>query len=152
MVLRFEPGLVQKGAAVAFQVPGIEDPVDSLSLSLDYVALPLVAQVFTPGGRGFATAGVTLGVLTSASLETTGGLEQDVADVIDETEVSLMFGAGGLVLRGQPRLSLELRYEQSLTKALPGSSDGTTASLPDGFRSSGLRLLAALAWTVGGAQ
>jgi len=148
--LRFEPGLVQKGSAVAFDVDGVEDPVDSLSLSLDYVALPLVAQVFTPGGRGFATAGVTVSVLTSAALETAGGVEQDVEDVIEGTDMSLMFGAGGLVLRGQPLLALELRYEQSLSKAFPGSSSGATASLPDGFRSSGLQLLGRLAWTFGG--
>lgn len=148
-VLRFEPGLVQKGVAVAFEVPGIEEPVDSLSLSLDYVALPLVAQVFTPGGRGFASAGVTLGVLASATLATSGGLEQDVDDVIEGTDLSLMFGAGGLVLRGQPLLALELRYEQSLSKAFPGSSGGTTAALPDGFRSTGLQLLARVSWTLG---
>jgi hypothetical protein len=145
-VLRFEPGIVQKGTAVAFEVQGVEEPVDSLSLSLDYVSLPLLAQVFSPGGRGFVTAGVSLGILSSATLETVGGQSQGVEDFLADTDTSLMFGVGGLVLRGQPLLSLELRYEQSLTNA-PGTR---MESLPEGFRSSGFQLLAGLAWRLGG--
>ena len=144
--LRFEPGLVQKGTAVAFDVPGLAEPVDSLALDLDYLSLPVIAQVFTPGGRGFATAGVGVGILTSATLTAAGGPSQDTKDLLEPVDVSLVFGAGGLVLRGQPLLSLEVRYEQSLTKA-PASE---VSSLPEGFRSSGFQLLAGLAWTVGG--
>ena len=148
VVLRVEPGLVQKGSGVSFEVEGVEEPVDSLSLNLDYISVPVVAQVFTPGGRGFVTAGMEVGILSSAMLNTaSSGQEADVKDLLESTDMSLLFGAGGLVRRSQPEVSLELRYSQSLTKAFAGGAD---TAIPTGLRSSGLQLMAGVSWRLGG--
>ena len=151
IILKVEPTFVQRGAGIAYEVEGIEDPVDSLSLNLDYLSVPVVAQVFTPGGRGFVTTGLDLGFLSSATLNAVNGdAEEDVKDLLESTDVAWLFGVGGLVHRGKPEISLELRYSQSLAKVLDGTPDGSAASLPDGFRSSGFQLVAGVAWRFGG--
>jgi hypothetical protein len=147
VVVRVEPSLIQKGSGVSFQVEGLEEPVDSLSLNLDYISVPVVAQVFTRGGRGFVTGGIEIGFLSSASLATVNsGEELDVKDLLESTDLSWVFGAGGLVRRSQPEMSLELRYSQSLSKAFEGTSSG----LPTGLRSSGFQLMAGVSWRLGG--
>lgn len=153
VVIRIEPGLVRKGAGVAFEVDGIEDPVDSLSLNLDYLSVPVVAQVFTPGGRGFVTTGLDLGFLSSATISAVNGdAEEDVKDRLESTDLSWMFGVGGLVYRGRPEVSLELRYSQSLLKVFDGGGDGNAAVLPGGLRSSGFQLMAGVSWRLGGGR
>ena len=152
VVLRIEPGLVQKGAGVFYDVEGVEEPIDSLSLNLDYVSVPVVAQVFTPGGRGFVTGGFEVGVLSSAVLATGDADERDVKDVLESTDLSWMFGAGGLVRRTQPEVSLELRYSQSLSKAYDGGASTPVPGLPNGLRSSGFQLMAGVSWRLGGAR
>jgi hypothetical protein len=149
VVLRLEPGFVQKGAGVAFDVEGVEDPVDSLSLNLDYLSVPTVMQVFTPGGRGFVTAGVELASLSSATVTTVdGGNEVDVKNELSGSDVAWMFGVGGLVRRSEPQVSLELRYNQSLDKVY--EEDAGSPALPQGLRSSGVSLLASISWQLGG--
>jgi hypothetical protein len=150
VVLRVEPGWVQKGAGVFYDVEGLEEPVDSLSLNLDYVSVPVVAQVFTPGGRGFVTGGFEIGVLSSAVLVTGDADEQDVKGLLESADLSWTFGAGGLVRRTQPEVSLELRYSQSLSKAFEGSADMPVPGLPSGLRSSGFQLMAGVSWRLGG--
>jgi hypothetical protein len=151
VVVRLEPGLVQKGAVVAYELEGVEEPVDSLSLNLDYLSVPVVVQVFTPGGRGFVTGGLELASLSSATLTTEGGGEEtDVKGLLDGSDVAWMFGAGGLVRRGSPQVSLELRYTQSLQKVFGG--DSRASGLPSSLRSSGLSLLAGISWDLGGAR
>ena len=151
VVLRIEPGLMQKGASVSYDVDGIEDPVDSLSVNLDYLSVPIVAQVFTPGGRGFVTTGLDLGFLSTATVSAVeGDAEEDVKDRLESTDVSWIFGVGGLVFRGSPEVSLELRYSQSLIKVLEGDPDGSASALPSGLRSSGFQLIAGVAWRLGG--
>lgn len=153
VVIRVEPGFLQKGAGVSFDVDGLEDPVDSLSVNLDYLSIPIVAQVFTPGGRGFVTTGLDLGFLSSASIAAVNGeAEEDVKDRLESTDVSWMFGVGGLVYRGSPEISLELRYSQSLLQVFDGGGDGGAGSLPNGLRSSGFQLMAGVAWRLGGSR
>jgi hypothetical protein len=151
VVLKIEPGFIQKGAGVAFDVEDVEEPVDSLSLNLDYISVPVVAQVFTRGGRGFVTGGLDIGILSSATLVTkNSGEEQDVKDLLETSDVSWLFGVGGLVYRGRPQISLELRYSQSIIKVFDGSNEGNASALPGGFRSSGFQLIAGASWRLGG--
>jgi hypothetical protein len=150
-VLRIEPGFIQKGTGVAYDVEDVEEPVDSLSLNLNYISVPVVAQVFTRGGRGFATAGLDVGFLSSATLATeSGSQEEDVKDLLESTDVSWLFGVGGVVVQRGFDLSLELRYSQSLRKVLQESAEGSAEALPDGFRSSGFQLVAGITWQLGG--
>jgi hypothetical protein len=149
VVLRLEPGFIQKGAGVAYDVEGVEDPVDSLSLNLDYLSVPAVMQVFTAGGRGFVTAGVELASLSSATVTTVdGGTEVDVKNELRGSDVAWMFGVGGLVRRSEPRVSLELRYNQSLEKVY--EEETGSPGLPQALRSSGVSLLASMSWQLGG--
>jgi hypothetical protein len=151
VVIRIEPGLVHRGTGIAFDVEGLEDPVDSLSLNLDYLSVPVVAQVFTPGGRGFVTTGLDLGFLSSATVSAVNGdAEEDVKDGLESMDLSWMFGVGGLVYRGRPEVSLELRYSQSLLKVFDGGGAGNAGSLPGGLRSSGFQLIAGVSWRLGG--
>ena len=149
VVLRTEPGFVQKGAAILFEVDGVEEPVDSLGLDLEYVSVPVVVQVFTPGGRGFVTTGVELGFLNSATVATKSGSDEvDVKSLLAGEDLSWMFGAGGLVRRSSPEVGLELRYSHSLRKVFEGTPG--SSGLPDALRSSGITLLATVSWSPGG--
>jgi len=149
--LRVEPGLIQRGTGVQYEVDGVEEPVDSLTLNLDYVSVPIVAEVFTPGGRGFATLGLDVGFLSSATLATTNGAEEaDVKDLLESTDLALLFGVGGLVRRSQPEVALQLRYSQSLGRVFDGTVGGVASSIPQGLRFSGLQLTAGVSWRLGG--
>jgi hypothetical protein len=150
-VLKIEPGFIQKGSGVAYDVDRVEEPVDSLSLNLNYISVPVVAQVFTRGKRGFATAGLDLGFLSSATLATeNSGQEEGVKDVLESMDVSWLFGVGGVIHQGSPDVSLELRYSQSLIKAFSGTVDGNTSALPQSLRSSGFQIIAGVSWRLGG--
>jgi hypothetical protein len=79
-----------------------------------------------------------------------GSAEEEVKDALESTDVSWIFGVGGLLYRGRPEVSLELRYSQSLLKVFDGGGSGNAAVLPGGLRSSGFQLIAGVAWRLGG--
>jgi hypothetical protein len=144
----FQPGYRQSGANIAFDVPGQEEPVDSLSLRLDYVSLPILLKVITDGGRWYVTSGVDLGWLTSATLSTvSGSQETDVKDALNDFDLAVIFGVGRMFPVGRPRITAEIRYSQSLANL---AGDSTGQDLPARFRASGFQLLAGVLLPLGG--
>lgn len=144
----FQPGYRQSGANIGFQVPDQDEPVDSLSLRLDYFSLPILLKVITDGGRWYVTSGVDLGLLTSATLSTvSGSQEMDVKDALSDVDLAVIFGVGRMFPVGRPRITAEIRYSQSLFNL---AGDSTGQDLPARFRASGFQLLAGVLLPLGG--
>lgn len=144
----FQPGYRQSGANIGFQVPDQDEPVDSLSLRLDYFSLPILLKVITDGGRWYVTSGVDLGLLTSATLSTVSGSQEiDVKDALSDFDLAVIFGVGRMFPVGRPRITAEIRYSQSLFNL---AGDSTGQDLPARFRASGFQLLAGVLLPLGG--
>ena len=151
LALSFQPTWAQKGTSVNVEVKGKQEPVDSMELRLTYLSLPVVVKVATRSGRGFVTAGVDVGYLDTASLTVGDSPGIDVLDSLESTDVSALFGVGGTIRRGRPTITFEARYNQSLFRVLPPSAPRElTSALPDGFRSSGYRLILGVLFPLGG--
>lgn len=147
--LLLQPTLTTRGSSLGVTVEGQEEPVDSGSVSLDYLTLPVLVKVMAGNGRTFVTSGLDFGILTGATLEK-GDNEEDVKDRVEDFDVAVNFGFGGVVFSGRPNVSLELRYSQSLLNL--ANSTTTEEALPVRFRSSGFQLIAGVLLPLGGAR
>ena len=147
--LLVQPTLTRRGSSLAVEVPEQEEPVDSGSVSLDYVTVPVLVKVLAGNGRTFVTSGLDFGFLTGATLRE-GSKEEDVKDRVQNFDVAVNFGFGGVVYAGRPNVSLELRYSQSLLNL--ANSNTTEEALPARFRSSGFQLLAGVLLPLGGGR
>jgi len=144
----FQPGYRQSGASIGFVVPDQEEPVDSLSLGLDYFSLPILLKVITDGGRWYVTSGIDFGWLTSANISTVSGSQEvDVKDALSDFDMAVIFGVGRMFPVGRPRITAEIRYSQSLFNL---AGDSTGQDLPARFRASGFQLLAGVLLPLGG--
>lgn len=147
--LLLQPTLTTRGSSLGVTVEGQEEPVDSGSVSLDYLTLPVLVKVMAGNGRTFVTSGLDFGILTGATLEE-GDNEEDVKDRVEDFDVAVNFGFGGVVFSGRPNVSLELRYSQSLLNL--ANSTTTEEALPVRFRSSGFQLIAGVLLPLGGGR
>jgi hypothetical protein len=144
--LVFQPGFVQRGVKLGYDV-GNPEPVDSGSVALDYLSMPVLIKVLADNGWLYVTSGLDFGYLSSATL-TEGSAETDVSAALSDWDVAVIFGVGGLIPIGRPSLTLEARYSQSLVN-LPDATAGSS-SLPARFRSSGFQFLAGVLLPLGG--
>jgi hypothetical protein len=147
--LLVQPTLTNRGANLEVSVPGEPEPVDSGSVSLSYLTVPVLVKVMAGHRRTFVTSGLDFGFLTGATL-TEGSDERDVKDRVEDFDVAVNFGFGGVLMTGRPNVTLELRYAQSLTNLARDSED--TGTLPPRFRSSGFQLLAGVLLPLGGGR
>ena len=121
---------------------------DALDLNLDYVSVPVLLKFGAAGGRTYFAGGVDIGFLQSAHL-TGDGLDEDVRDRFNSTDVGALFGFGVVFPVGSPRLTTELRYVQGLVNLSNDASGSTATSLPDRFHSGGLQLMAGILFPLG---
>jgi hypothetical protein len=138
----------QRGTRIGQKVEGQKEPEYDSELLLSYVSVPVLVRVISNSGRMYATSGVELAFLTSATLEQEGLPDTDVKDQLLSTDLAVNFGVGGRLHKGRPGVALELRYSQSILNL--GDKVETEQSIPVRFRSSGFQLLASVFWTLGG--
>ena len=146
VMLGLHPMYIQKGATPTVKpLTNDGDPIEN-DLSMDYVSLPVLVKIESGNGVTYITGGLDLGFLMDASLTTSQG-ESDVKDLLQDIDLSMVFGFGAKIPLGAPLLTLELRYAQSLFNVADmqvGQED-----LPVRFRSSGFQLLAGLIFPLG---
>jgi hypothetical protein len=147
--LLLQPTLTRRGSSLHVEVDGQPEPVDSGSVSMDYVSLPVLVKVMAGHHRTFVTSGLDFSVLTGATLKE-GSTESDVKDRVEGFDVAVNFGFGVVVFAGRPNVSLELRYSQSLLNL--AKSTTTEEALPGRFRSSGFQLVAGVLLPLGGGR
>lgn len=146
VMLGLHPMYIQKGATPTI-APVTEggDPIEN-DLSMDYVSLPVLVKIESGNGVTYVTGGLDLAFLMDASLTTSRG-ENDIKDLLQDIDLSMVFGFGAKIPLGAPLLTLEFRYAQSLLNVADmqvGEQD-----LPVRFRSSGFQLLAGLILPLG---
>jgi len=150
-----QPGWVDRGTKIAFDVEGQDERQDSLSLGLSYLAVPLLLKIETAGGKVFVNSGVDFAFLLDATLSPVvgDGGDEDVSDSVEDFDVAVKFGVGGQFPIGKPRLTIEARYSQSLINISQVEVDiGAETLIPTRFRSSGFELLAGLWIPLGGGE
>ncbi len=146
--LVFQPGFIQRGASIGVDV-GEPEPVDSLELQLDYLSMPVLIKVISNNRRLYVTSGIDIGYLSSATL-TDGSSETDLGPILNDLDLSVIFGVGWMIPIGRPAFTIEMRYNQSLTNL--NDTATTPANLPARFRSSGFQLLAGVLLPLGGGR
>jgi len=151
IALSVQPSFAQRRTTLT----SVEDVTgeNALDLNLDYVSVPVLLKFEIAGGRTYFAGGVDVGFLKSAHL-TGNGVDEDVKDRFNSTDVGALFGFGVLFPVGKPRLTTELRYVQGLVNLsgdfASSDVDGSTASsLPDRFHSGGLELVAGILFPLG---
>lgn len=126
---------------------------NAVDLNLDYVSVPVMLKFGPAGGRTYFAGGLDLAFLNGAHL-TGNGLDEDIKDRFNSTDVGALFGFGVNFPMGRPKITTELRYVQGLVN-LSGDSatsnvDGSGEdSLPDRFHSGGLELMAGILFPLG---
>lgn len=146
--LVFQPGFIQRGASIGVDV-GEPDPVDSLDVKLDYLSLPVLIKIITNNRKLYVTSGIDIGYLSSATL-TDGSSETDLGPILNDLDLSVIFGVGWMIPIGRPAFTIEMRYNQSLSNL--NDTATTPANLPARFRSSGFQLLAGVLLPLGGGR
>ena len=149
--LLLQPTLTQRGTSLGVEVKGMEEPVDSGSVTLSYFSVPVLIRVMAGNQRTFVTGGLDLAFLTGATLKE-GSAEEDIKDRLKGSDIAMNFGFGGVVRRGSPAVTVELRYSQSLTNLSNREVEVGGDKLPVRFRSSGFQLLAGVMLPLGGGR
>jgi len=146
VMLGLHPMYIQKGSTPTLKpVTEDGDPIEN-DLQLDYFSLPVLVKIESGNGVTYVTGGLDLAFLMDASL-TTPQNEKDVKDLLQDIDLSMVFGFGAKIPLGAPLLTLEFRYAQSLLNVADmqvGQQD-----IPVRFRSSGFQLLAGLILPLG---
>jgi hypothetical protein len=150
--LSVQPMSLPRGAAVELKVDDEEDPVKIADLSLDYIAVPVLAKFVTVGGKVYVISGFNFSFLTGANLTGVedGDQEIDVKDALKSFDVAVDFGVGGQLPAGPIKIMLEARYEQGLLNV--SEENLAEDALKSRVRSSGLQLLAGILLPLGGGQ
>ena len=148
VMLGLHPMYVQKGSTPTISpVTEDGDPIEN-DLRLDYLSVPVLAKIESGNGVTYVTGGLDLAFLMDASLSTPKG-EIDVKDLLQDIDLSMVFGFGAKIPVGAPLLTLELRYAQSLLNVADIQIGEDELGLPVRFRSSGFQLLAGLVFPLG---
>ena len=147
MSLSIQPGFTRRQTGIAFEIPGEDEPRDSLSVRLDYLTVPMLVKVFSGSGRTYVAGGLEVGWALSSTLSGAGA-PVDLADAVRDFDVAGVFAFGVTFPIGAPRLVTELRYVQSLVNASTGEGADETVG-PVRFRSRGLELTLGITFPLG---
>ena len=138
--LSLQPSYTQEGTKISYSVKGLEEPVDSISIRLDYFSLPVFLKVSSTNGRFYALGGIETGLLLNNSISSHGS-KQDVDPNIADWNLAAHFGAGIRIPVGLPRLFVELRYSQGLVNL---TDEPVEKSYVPRVKTSGFKVLAGI--------
>ena len=147
--LSLQPTWLQRGTKIAFAVEGEDDAVDSLDAAANYLTLPVLLKIVSGPGNTYVSGGLDFGFLLDATLSSTTDAE-NISDTFRPIDLSAIFAFGVMLPIGRPRLTMELRYSQSIINAAGSEQDPEVYSLPPRFRWVGLRLFAGFLYPLGG--
>ncbi len=148
VLLSLQPMVVHRGSKIADadSTDGVNDGVE-LDVALDYFAIPIVVKFMTGKGRTYVTGGVDVAFLSAATIEG-DGVDVDVKDSFESTDISALLGFGVVFPVGRPQLTVEARWVHGMVN-LAGDPGGPITNLPDRFRSSGLQFTAGILFPLG---
>ena len=111
--ISLQPSYSQEGTKISYTVPKLDEPVDSITIRLNYFSLPLLLKVTSTNKRFYALAGVETGLLLDSYISS-HDTKEDIKTDVAKWNVAMHFGAGIKIPVGFPRLFVELRYTQGL--------------------------------------
>ena len=148
VVLSIQPRYLQKGSSVAYDV-GEYELRDSLTATLNYFSLPVMLKINSLNNRVFFSSGLDFGYLMSSSVENIfDGSTKDINDLVQKFDLSATFGFGVNFPVGNPTISLEIRYMQSLMNLSDISSSESGTVFPYRFRTSGFQFLTSIIFPI----
>ena len=148
IVLSIQPRYLQKGSTIAYDV-GEYELLDSLTVTFDYVSLPVMVKITSLNKRIYFSSGLDFGYLMNSSVENImDGSTKDVNDLIKNYDISATFGFGVNIPIGSPIISLELRYMQSILNLSDISTSESETTFPFRFRTSGFQFLTSIIFPI----
>jgi len=112
--LSLQPGIQQVKSTVRFSSQQGEK--DSLSLRMDYFALPVLVRIYPEkSNRFYFIGGPQFGLLRQSIAKDEFGNESDLKEITNDLIFSFNFGFGYRKRLGRFVLTGELRYEQGIT-------------------------------------
>ncbi len=113
LYLSLQPSYSQEGTKISYTLPGIEEPIDSLSIGINYFSLPVLLKVTSTNKRFYALAGFEAGYLLNSSVTIKDDTD-DLSSDVQKWNLAMHFGAGYKIPIGYPTFFVELRYSQGL--------------------------------------
>lgn len=111
--LSLQPSYSQEGTKVYYNVSGLEEPVDSIKVRLNYFSLPVLLKVQSSSKKFYALGGIEAGYLLDSYLSS-HDVKEEFNTNISEINIAAHFGAGFRIPIGITRLFIELRYTQGV--------------------------------------
>lgn len=136
--LSLQPSYSQEGTKIKHIVNGVYNPIDSISIKLNYVSLPVLLKVTSTNEKFYAIGGLEAAKLASSSKTPLGGESQPIDVQVEPWNFSIQFGAGMRFPIGATTLFLETRYAQGLNNL---TQDSIVDDLLPRVKSSSIKIL-----------
>lgn len=138
LYLSLQPSYTQEGTKLSYTLPKVEEPIDSISIRLNYFSLPLLLKVTSTNKRFYALTGIETGLLLD-SYASSNDIKEDINAAVAKWNVAIHFGVGIKIPVGFPRLFVELRYTQGLINL---TDEPIEESYVPRVKTAGLKILA----------
>jgi hypothetical protein len=148
----FQPMYLQRGTKLAYKIPDVREPKDSLNFKINYVTIPFMFKVYADNQKTYLISGFDIGIPLSASIEQLDGSDkQDVLDRLKSVDVVVSIGFGVRIPVKQFNWAIELRYLQGIMN-LNDATDAETTPLDFAIRSTGLQFFTSFSLPLGNNQ
>lgn len=140
----FQPSYSQEGTKVFYNVKGIDEPVDSLKMRLNYFSVPIMFKVKSTNEKFYAISGFETGLLLNSSISNSNdkeGEEKGDIESVAQWNLAIHFGAGINIPIGFPSLFIEARYTQGLENL---TDEPLKNSVIPRLKTSGLKIMAGI--------
>ena len=112
-ILSLQPSFSQEGTKIFYLPLGPFEPVDSISIRLNYFSLPVLVKILTPKHKFYAITGIETAYLLNYKYLVKGIPSNTEADIA-QWNVALHFGAGVRIPAKHSHIVLEFRYTQGI--------------------------------------
>jgi hypothetical protein len=145
--LSLQPSFSQEGTKVSYALRGVEEPVDSVKIRLNYFSLPLLVKITSTNQRFYALSGIETAVLLNASAI----IEEDSEEIseVSQFNIAVHFGAGIRIPVGYPTIFVELRYSQGLVNL---TDEALNTNIIPRVKTSGYKILVGVEFPLGKAK
>lgn len=140
LFLSLQPSYNQEGTKISYTVIGVEEPIDSISIRLNYFSMPVLLKVTSTNERFYALAGLEPGLLLNSSA-TSHEIKEDINADVAKWNLAMHFGVGISIPVGFPTLFVELRYSQGLVNLTDEPLD---KNIIPRVKTSGIKILAGI--------
>lgn len=113
--LSIQPSYSQEGTKITHLLNGQFEPIDSITVKLDYFSLPILFKATNSNERFYAIGGIETSILVNSSKTFKGEEATAINKSINSWNFSMNFGLGFRIPIGFSTLFIEARYTQGIT-------------------------------------